>query len=309
MNTTRMTPKDFAYPLLAVLATLTEYEANVSVPMTETYSLVCEHMGIREDYGGETEGGYKFTHRNIGLAFRQHIRGKGLGEQAKKGHWMLTQVGVDKARETAGDEAPPVPETVATPVDEAPEELAAARADATAEVLEDDHGEDGAEVLHLPVANTNPKHPYSDDPYIRTLAIEAVECYGAWSSRSDACETCPLATDCRLQVGARKAEMAAEMEATEEASLARAKAQEEEANKKGISVEELIEKMGEEGTTPRDPQKGKFKPTDGQDFARANASRESMCLQCGETIKKGDPVQWCADEGIFHVECFDDSDQ
>jgi hypothetical protein len=103
--------------------------------------------------------------------------------------------------------------------------------------------------------------------------------------------------------------MAAELEAAEEAALAKTKAREEEAAKKGVSVEELIEKMGDEDTTPRDPQKGKFKPTDGQDFARANASRESMCLQCGETIEKGDPVQWCADEGIFHVECFDDSDQ
>jgi len=303
MTTTHMTPKDFAKPLLAVLATLTEFEANISVNMEETYEPVCKILGIAEDHGGETKGGHKFTHRQIGLAFRQHIRGKGLGEQVKKGQWMLTQVGVDQAREDAGDAAPEAPEIIAAP------EVVAARADATAEVLEGDEDEAGAEVLHFPVATASPTHPYSDDPYIRSLAIEAVSCYGAWSSRSDVCKGCPLATDCMLQIGARKAEMAAEMETTEAAALAKTLAQEEEAAKKGVSVEELIEKMADEGTTPRDPKKGKFKPTQGQDFARANASRESLCLQCAETIEKDDPVQWCADEGIFHVECFDDSDQ
>lgn len=304
MTITHMTPKDFAPHLLAVLAELTEYNANVSLPMTETYKPVCVRMGLKEDHGGHTDGGHVFTHRQIGLAFRQHIRGKGLGEQVKKGQWMLTQAGIDKARgEDTGDTEP----------------LLAAKANATAETetetvteTETETVKEEAEVLHLPVVTRTPKHPYSDDPYIRSLAIEAVRCYGAWASRSDVCKGCPLATDCMLQVGARKAEMAAKLEAAESAAVDKAQSKAKEDARKGQSVSELISTFDDEeegSSTPRDLKKGKFKPSDGQDFAKANASRESMCLQCGDAINKGDPVQWCANEGIFHVECFDDHDQ
>lgn len=289
MTTKRMTPKDFAPHLLAVLAELTEYEANISVPMEETFQPTCDRMGIDETYGGETSHGSLFTHRTIGLAFRQQIRGKGLGDQAKRGHWMLTQAGVDQARENAGL-AP-----VADPEEEMP---TAARADA----VEETDDEEGAEVFHLPVPGV--KHPYSDDAYIRSLAIESVSCFGAWSSRSEACKDCPLASDCMVQVGVRKAELAARMQAEEEEQLARQKAKAEAAAKKDESVSELVSKMSQEDAATRRGTKGKFKPTSGQDFADAKASHETVCIQCGEKIYKGDPIKWCSGEGIFHTACF-----
>lgn len=291
----RMTPKTFAPHLLVALGELTEYEANVSVPMEETFKPVCARMGIEEDYGGETAGGYKFTHRNIGLAFRQHVRGKGLGDSPKKGHWMLTQQGVDEARQIAGVAAPEVEDDDHDETEEMP---AAARADATAE---DNDEDDGADVLNLPV-----RHPYSDDPYIRSLAIASVPCFGAWSKRSDACSGCPIASDCRAQVGARKAEMAAELEAEEAARIAKEKADAERDAKKAQSVGELIESAAREEGSSQAGKKGKFKPAAGQEFADATATRGSVCLQCGEKIPKGEPVKWCSDEGIFHVGCFDE---
>lgn len=300
MAKNRMTPKDFAPHLLAVLAELTEFTANISVPMTETYAPVCNRMGISEDHEGETSGGYKFTHRNIGLAFRQHIRGKGLGEQVKKGHWMLTEEGVKAAREETGDEAE-------TETDET-DNLVAARVDAAEEIETESEPEleEMAEVLKLPVAA---KHPYSDDPYIVSLAIESVPCFGAWSNRSDACRECPIARDCLVQVGVVKGTIAAELEAEETERLRREAKQAEEAANKSRSVSELIGFLEEEDQAPVSTRgkSGKFKPQPGQDFASANATRESVCLHCGEKIEKGTPVKWCADEGIFHEECFDDS--
>lgn len=297
MAKNRMTPKDFAPHLLTVLAELTENQANVSVPMTETYKPVCERMGISEDHGGTTSHGSKFTHRNIGLAFRQHIKGKGLGEQVKKGEWMLTDAGIE---EVLGEVPEEVPE-------EAPEELAAARADAAEEVGSEDTDDDGAEILHLPVAQEH--HPYSDDAYIVSLAIESVDCFGAWSKRSEACKECPIARDCIVQVGVRKGKIAADLEEEEAEAFRRAAKKAEDEAKKNSSVSELIDSFGEEDGDPAATpgSNGKFKPQPGQDFASANASRESVCLQCGEKIRKGDPVKWCADEGIFHLGCFDDS--
>jgi len=294
MTTKRMTPKDFAPHLLAVLAELTEYEANISVPMEETFKPTCDRMGIDETYGGETSHGSFFTHRTIGLAFRQQIRGKGLGDQAKRGHWMLTQAGVNQARENAGLD--PVAPSEKEEVEE--EMLTAARADAAEET--DD--EKDAEVLHLPVPGV--KHPYSDDAYIRSLAIESVSCFGAWSSRSEACKDCPIASDCTLQVGVHKAELAANLQAEEEEQLVRQKAKAEAAAKKNESVSELVSKMSQEDAATRGGTKGKFKPTSGQDFADAKASRETVCIQCGEKIYKGDPIKWCSGEGIFHTACF-----
>ena len=309
-----LTAKTFAPHLLAVLAELTEDEANLSVPMEETYQPVCARMGIDENHGGEVSGGYRFTHRKIGLAFRQHLRGKGLGELASKGQWMLTPEGVDEARNITGLAAPEMEEEleafVEVPVVEEKLEVpvVVTRTDATAELIEvvelvEVDEKESAEVLRLPVIQ---KHPYSDDPYIRALGTEAVPCYGAWSSRSDTCKECPLVTDCRMQVGAWKSELAGALATEEEQFQARV----QQAAEDGKTVEELIAELDDEdtGPVPGGGKQGKFKPAKGQDYAKAKASRKSLCLHCQEPIPKGEWVRWCADEGVFHLACFDDTD-
>ena len=231
-----ITPKDFASHLLAVIAELTEYEPNVSVPMQDTFAPTCERMGIPEDFGGETPHGAKFTHRTIGLAFRQ-LRDRNLGDYVKRGHWTLTAAGVAEARKITG---------VAAPEQEIPVEPVAART-ATAETTEDDAMD--AEVIPLSVHT--PTHPYSDDPYIRSLAIEQVACFGAYSKRSDACKSCPITQDCLVQIDVRKAELAADLEKEEAEAAAKKAKKEAEKAKKDESVAELLDSFDESDETPK----------------------------------------------------------
>jgi hypothetical protein len=280
-----------------VIAERTDYQISVSVPMGDVNAPVCDRMGVEEDYGGETVHGSKFTHRTIGLAMRS-LRGRGLTKYAKKGHWTCTAAGLIEARKITG---------VPAPANEAAVAPVAARADATGETME----HEGADVVQLPVIAA-PTHPYSDDAYIRSLAVETVVCFGAFSKRSDACKACPISADCIVHVGVRKAELAAEMEAEEAQAKAKAAQAEADKGQKDASVAELIEGFGnDDGAKDDAPQvgdgpKGKFQPADGQDVAPAQAQRETVCIQCNEVIRKDDPVKWASDEGVFHPQCIND---
>jgi hypothetical protein len=298
-NALHLTPKDFSEHVLVVIAERTDYQVSVSVPMGDVNAPVCERMGIDEDYGGETAHGSKFTHRTIGLAMRS-LRGRGLTKYAKKGHWTCTAAGLVEARKITGVPAPANEVApAAAPV--------AARADATTEAVE----HEGADIVQLPVV-AEPVHPYSDDPYIRSLAVESVVCFGAFSKRSDACKACPISEDCIVHVGVRKAELAAEMEAEEAQAKATAARAEAEKGQKDASVAELIEGFGNENDENANPPqdgdgpKGRFQPANGQDVAPAEAQRETVCIQCNEVIRKGDPVKWASDEGVFHPQCIND---
>jgi hypothetical protein len=298
MQTQKMTPKDFAPHLVAVLGKLTEYMPGKSVPMAQTYGPVCEAMGIDEDsLGSSPNHTSKGTHRQIGLAQRQ-LRDHHLTEYTKKGHWALTRKGAAEAREAAG--LPPLDDGAGT---DASDLAAAARADGTAEDISES---EGAEIVRLPVAGNT--HPYSDDPYIRSLAIESLGCFGAHSSRSDTCKVCPVSTDCVGAVSARKGELAAQMEADEAA------AKDAEATRLGAegvkdaSVDELIDKMNDDPDTKQRARtqggkSGKFQPREDQDVAPAFAQRESQCNQCNEVIPEDDACMWVQDEGMFHNEC------
>jgi len=291
---THMTPKDFAPHVLAVIAELTDYQANASVPMGQTFGPVCARMGISEDFGGETPHGSKFTHRTIGLAMRQ-LRDRNLGKYVKKGHWGLTAAGINEARKITGVTGPEEEDTV--------DELAARASAAENEDLE----EEDADVI--PLSTVRQTHPYSDDPYIRSLAIEHVMCFGAYSKRSDACKTCPLTSDCIAQVRVRKAALAKEIEVEEARALTEAQKKQVEKAKKDGSVAELIEVLGdeeEETSSSKGGKKGKFRPAAGQDLAPAKAQRESTCIQCGEVFTIGEQVTWVAHEGLFHPNCVED---
>lgn len=292
-QTIKMTPKEFAPHLLTVLGRLTEYTPAKDVPHEATYKLVCDAMGVAEDALGMSSNGTTLgTHRQIGLAMRQ-LRDHGVTDYAKRGHWCLTRKGAQQARTEAGIE--PLPEETA-PV--------AARADATAEDTSEEP--EGAEVVRLPV--TGGRHPYSDDPYIRSLAVERVTCFGAYSQRSDACGGCPIQTDCLSAVSARKAEIAAQLDAEANAAVARTRAQEQERSVKDATVDELIAKVSGDdakGKQSKGGKKGKYVPRSDQETAPAFAQREGVCVQCDEVIPKDAPCTWVQDEGIFHNDCIE----
>jgi hypothetical protein len=151
-------------------------------------------------------------------------------------------------------------------------------------------------------------HPYSDDPYIRSLAIENAECFGAFSSRSTICKGCPIQTDCLGAVSARKGELAAQLHEADALAVTRAKASADASATKDASVDELIDKMKDDPDTKQQARtpggkKGKFRPRPDQDVANAFAQRESVCIQCDEVIPEDDACMWVQDEGIFHNEC------
>jgi len=286
MTNTKMTPKEFAPHLVAVLGRLTEYTPDKSVHHESTYAPVCTAYGVDEDaLGVSSNGTTKGTHRQIGLAMRQ-LRDHGLTEYAKRGHWALTAKGAAQARADAGLDPQGGPEEI-------PE---AARADSTAE---DEYEYEGAEILHLPVARGH--HPYSEDAYIRSLAVERVACFGAYSSRSDTCKACPIQTDCGSAISARKAEIAARFDAAEQAGV--------QIPSKDATVDELIAKASTDETKAKVParggKKGKYTPRGDQEVAPAFAQRETVCVQCDEVVAKDAPCTWVQDEGIFHNDCIE----
>jgi hypothetical protein len=284
----KMTPKDFVPHLTHVLADLSGGQPGVAVPMGDTFDPVCGRMGISVEEFGESEHGKStrktpWVHRQIGLAFRQ-MRDKGLGEYAKKGHWALTSAAF------AGMDGASVP--------------IAAKSQATDDV---DDADEGGEVIMISSNNAQQEHPYSDDPYIRGLAIAQTKCLGAYSKRSDVCKGCPLRHDCIVAIGARKAEIAAELEAEEQAAKSAAENAAKKKAKQNASIDELMASIGDEKAAKKAAfgKNGKFKPSRDQNVAEAFAQRESFCVQCGEKVAEGAECSWVEGEGIFHNECID----
>lgn len=280
MKARKMTPKDFAPHLLMVLGDLTNGSAGVSIPMQETYAPVCSRMGIKVADFGESEHGSPWVHRQIGLAFRQ-MRDKGLGEYAKRGHWALTKAGVEQLAEEKA-EAPTA------------SALAAAKAQAQEEET------DSSNVVHL--AGSEDEHPYSDDPYIRGLAVAQTACFGAYSMRSDVCKGCPLKDDCIAAISVRKAEIAADLEREELNARKAAEAKKKKKDQQDASIDELMKTM--EGDEDAEFGKaGRYEPAEGEVVTTAFAQRESCCGQCSEKIPEGDACFWVEGEGIFHPDC------
>jgi len=108
----RLTATDFYLPLLHVLANLSSYHPNVSVPLDEAYQGVLDLMGLDpDDYGVQDSSGMPWVRRWVVWAFRNHQnkphyeqkfnRGKpGTTRSLGRRQWALTSAGVAKARET-----------------------------------------------------------------------------------------------------------------------------------------------------------------------------------------------------------------
>lgn len=289
MKARKMTPSDFAPHLMATLADLTNYVAEVAVPMGDTFAPVCDRMGIRPEEFGESRHGKKgrktpWVHRQIGLAMRQ-LRDKGLGDYAGRGQWMLTQEGLDHLN--GADDA------------EVPTEEMLTAAKALAQQEEQDQEKAGSKVVRL--RSNARRHPYSDDPYIRALAIAQTHCFGAYSVRSDVCKECPLAHDCTRAIETRKAEIGAELEHEELAARKAAEAAKKKKDQQDASIDELMASMSDDSFG----KKGRFRPSSGQNVADARAQRDTPCQQCDEVIKDKAPCFWVEGEGIFHPQCIE----
>jgi len=283
-----MTPKDFVPHLMQVLGDLSQRTPGVAIPMEDTFEFVCARMGLQVSNFGTAEGKKTpWVYRQIGLAFRQ-MRDNGLGEYASRGHWALTQEGVEQLKPDHTPEAP----TAAA--------LAAVKAQAAEEDADDN-------VVHL--SDPGNEHPYSDDPYIRGLAVEQTACFGAHSVRSDVCKGCLLAEDCLVAISVRKAEIASELERDEMVAREAAKTKAKKKDQQDASIDELMGSMeGTDNTSAKFGKKGKFNPLPEQIVSDAFAQQESVCAQCNEKIPEGASCFWVEGEGIFHPECINAPD-
>jgi hypothetical protein len=284
------TQATFQPHLIAVLGTLTDFVPGVAVPMGETYAPICERLGISEDeYGNTSDGKYVVTHRLIGLAMRT-MRDKGLGEYAKKGHWTLTAAGCLESQSILGIE----PEIEAEPEPEVPVAMVAKVAAVEVEEFVIPP-EPESKVVHLPVQK--PVHPYSDDPYIRSLGISQIKCFGAHSARSSTCKTCPLKADCLQAVSVNMAHIAALLDAGDDPQEIVAKATE--ATEIGHAIDQLIESVD---TAPEEPG-DKFVITKAMVTTTGKQKVEQLCSHCMKTISQGSDGVWIHSKGVFHPGC------
>lgn len=146
------------------------------------------------------------------------------------------------------------------------------------------------------------RHPYSDDEYIRGLAIERTSCMGAFSSRSDVCKRCPLQRECLHAAGVLKAEIAVEiireeLEAQRIDEQKRAKKARQDA-----SIDELI--ASQESPAKSKEKTDRYRPQN-KEPVEAIAQSENMCPHCKETLPKGTSVYWVEEVGLFHPECIE----
>ena len=123
------------------------------------------------------------------------------------------------------------------------------------------------------------------DAGLRRMAAEQTRCFGAWSSRSDQCNGCPLAGLCQQAGMADFAEVAAALDAKTEADLAAAAAP---------------DPVADEVPVPTQQSKAGVK-TVAVPFA-------CPCASCGKTIEGGTLAAFREAEdggGVFHVECYE----
>ncbi len=113
------------------------------------------------------------------------------------------------------------------------------------------------------------------DAGLRRMAAEQTRCFGAWSSRSDQCRSCPLAGLCQQAGMTDFAEIAAALDAKTEADLAAAAA----------------------------PAPVVATPT----MKTVAVPFACPCTSCGKTIEGGSVAAFREAEdggGVYHVECF-----
>lgn len=298
----KLTPKDFAPHVLAVIGDLTDHDPGQAVSMEHTYGPVCERMGVDADsYGVAAGKNIPVVHRKIQLAWRQ-LRDKGLAANPSRGQWALTRQGLDELREASPEDATD---------EEAPESetpVVAARATMSeTDDVDDGPVEETSNVVRIKTKEG--RHPYSDDPYVRGLAIERVPCFGAFSSRSNVCKTCRLSSDCVAAVEGRKAEIAAEMLREEAEERQAEEARQAKKARQDASIDELIAATEDGSAAKKGGRKGgsqgRYELAPGETWADAFAQRETGCAQCGEWLEEQQACYWIELRGIFHPECID----
>lgn len=293
MTTQNKTPKDFAPHVLAVLGELTGYTASKAVPMESTYDPVCQRMGLDPDaYGIAMGKNIPMVHRKIQLGMR-HLRDKGLTGYASKGQWILTPEGLSSLQEpTKKSESDKTPSPVVENADVSPQQSNPDPPPPTNKPTKM-----AAKAAVSPTFIHVRNSAYHADPYLRALAIDRTPCFGAYSPTHKACEACPISKYCKEAVGARKAEIAADMLREEEEARAAKEAHRLRKAKQDASIDELIRSQEQPD--------GRYRPPPGALMANAIADVRTQCAHCKGIVDQGTKAIYVETVGVFHRQCLD----
>ena len=217
---------------------------------------------------------YPKGHRSITLAAGK-LKDEGMIRSPRRGYYALTSSSMDMVAPVAAPAAPEAPMPVQTPTEpvKAPEARPVRLNVVTA---------DGVQFTPESTA-TNSAAYIATDAGLRRMAAEQTRCFGAWSSRSEQCGTCPLAGLCQQAGMTDFAEIAAQLDAATAAEITSAEAR--------VAVPEA---PAQDETPIPVSSNGVTVP-----FA-------CPCHDCGKTIPAGTVAHYrdaANGGGVFHMDC------
>lgn len=312
------TASTFRDPLIRVLGTMTGLKTGEVVTSSEVIEAVCKETGIDVNGWGEDTLGRPQVKTWILQAFNRKVKADGLADNVGRGKWVLTDEGVKVASVLLGQ---PIPEPVTSDedADDAPS------LDDLLDLLDADESEAPDEDADEPEAPNLPEpqheggaglawdigemtNTYMEDAYLRTLAMQATDCMGKWSARSDVCGSCPLSGACKAQAMASLAEIAMIMDRDDE-NKARVAA--------GIdptitppkddmkdTVDTVLDIINEDDLKDSTP-KLTFKS------AEMNTMVGTVCSHCKTDIEAGELSVWIREasdpsyNGMYHPKCWE----
>lgn len=193
LKTHGISAQDFKDPLLLALATLTNYQAGVSVECDATYDPVCKAMGLTlTQYGKPESADVYWVERWIQEAFKALIRFN-LANRTGRGQWCLTEKGVERAHALNS----PAQSKTESPM------------------------------LELASPSIPFEANYHEDPYIRALAIKETPCFGLYSPTGHVCIDCVFQFNCIMAQSAEFSRLNQELLTEESDAYKKAAAQEQ----------------------------------------------------------------------------------
>lgn len=139
-------------------------------------------------------------------------------------------------------------------------------------------------VANAPVTPVEVPSWLADDD-VRALAVEATECFGAWSSRSNECGRCPLAGWCRNAKAATLTLLATKLQTETPAAPA--------------PVTPSVAKLDEAVSTANAPAAPRTAPDAGMTL---KARHDGICAVSGRPIKVGDTIKYLPNFGLYHAD-------
>lgn len=173
---------------------------------------------------------------------------------------------------------------------------------------------------------------YEGDEYLLALAVEQTPCFGTYSTRAEACGSCPIAGACSNMLVTRmaavavtlakrdeEAHKAAEARKVEEARLAAFRKEEERKEEERKAVESILGTPPAPAPAPSAPATTfpAFTPAPSAPVAapaapvsaepvkytEITAAFPGVCSGCKGKIGKGDTVRYVSGKGMYHPAC------